>query len=320
MHAIVVTEPGGPDALRYRRMPDPVAGPGEVLVRTRAIGVNYRDVYVRRGEYPAELPVPGLEGAGEVVAVGEGAEVAVGDRVAWAYGKASYAELVAVPADQCVPVPDGIDWQVAGGALLQGMTAHYLLESVYRPAPEEPVLIHAGAGGMGQLLVQWAAARGAKVITTVSTDEKEKLAREAGAWHVLRYGDDLAGQVRELTDGEGVHAVYDGVGAATFEASLASLRPRGTLALFGSASGRVPPFDLQRLAELGSLLVTRPVLPHFVRTRAEVLWRANEVFGALSDNVLRVRFGGTYALSEAEQAHRAIESRTTTGSLVLLPD
>ncbi|CAL9289886.1 quinone oxidoreductase family protein [Streptomyces sp. SudanB182_2057] len=319
MHAIVVTEPGGPDALRYQRMPDPVPGPGEVLVRTRAIGVNYRDVYVRRGEYPAELPVPGLEGAGEVVAVGEGAEVAVGDRVAWAYGKGSYAELVSVPAGQCVPVPDGIDWRVAGGALLQGMTAHYLLESVYRPAPEEPVLIHAGAGGMGQLLVQWATARGAKVITTVSTDEKEKLAREAGAWHVLRYGADLAGQVRELTGGEGVCAVYDGVGAATFEASLASLRPRGTLALFGSASGRVPPFDLQRLAESGSLLVTRPVLPHFVRTRAEVLWRAKEVFGALSGNILRVRFGGTYALSDAARAHRAIESRATTGSLVLLP-
>ncbi|MDN3260554.1 quinone oxidoreductase [Streptomyces sp. CSDS2] len=319
MHAIVVTEPGGPDALRYRRMPDPVPGPGEVLVRTRAIGVNYRDVYVRRGEYPAELPVPGLEGAGEVVAAGEGAGVAVGDRVAWAYGKGSYAELVAVPAGQCVPVPDGIDWQVAGGALLQGMTAHYLLESVYRPAPGEPVLIHAGAGGMGQLLVQWATARGAKVITTVSTDEKEKLAREAGAWHVLRYGDDLAGRVRELTGGEGVCAVYDGVGAATFEASLASLRPRGTLALFGSASGRVPPFDLQRLAEAGSLLVTRPVLPHFVRTRDEVLWRANEVFGALSENTLRVRFGGTYALSDAAQAHRAIESRATAGSLVLLP-
>lgn len=319
MHAVVVTEPGGPDALRYRRMPDPVPGPGEVLVRTRAIGVNYRDVYVRRGEYPAELPVPGLEGAGEVVAACEGAEVAVGDRVAWAYGRASYSELVAVPADQCVPVPDGIDWQVAGGALLQGMTAHYLLESVYRPTPEDSVLVHAGAGGMGQLLVQWATARGAEVITTVSTDEKEKLAREAGARHVLRYGDDLAGRVRELTGGEGVSAVYDGVGAATFESSLASLRPRGTLALFGSASGRVPPFDLQRLAELGSLFVTRPVLPHFVRTRAEVLWRANEVFSAVSEGILRIRFGGTYALSDAAQAHRAIESRATAGSLVLLP-
>ncbi|MBX7554061.1 quinone oxidoreductase [Streptomyces sp. NPDC048665] len=319
MHAVVVTEPGGPDALRYRRMPDPVPGPGEVLVRTRAIGVNYRDVYVRRGEYPAELPVPGLEGAGEVVAAGEGAEVAVGDRVAWAYGRASYAELVAVPADQCVPVPDGIDWQVAGGALLQGMTAHYLLESVYRPTPGDSILVHAGAGGMGQLLVQWAAARGAKVITTVSTDEKEKLAREAGAWHVLRYGDDLAEHIRELTGGEGVSAAYDGVGAATFESSLASLRPRGTLALFGSASGRVPPFDLQRLAELGSLFVTRPVLPHFVRTRAEVLWRANEVFSAISEDILRIRFGGTYALPDAAQAHRAIESRATAGSLVLLP-
>lgn len=319
MHAVVVTEPGGPDALRYRRMPDPVPGPGEVLVRTRAIGVNYRDVYVRRGEYPAELPIPGLEGAGEVVAVREGAEVAVGDRVAWGYGRAGYAELVAVPADQCVPVPDGIDWQVAGGALLQGMTAHYLLESVYRPTPADAILVHAGAGGMGRLLVQWAAARGAEVITTVSTDEKEKLAREAGARHVLRYGDDLAGHVRELTGGEGVSAVYDGVGAATFESSLASLRPRGTLALFGSASGRVPPFDLQRLAERGSLSVTRPVLPHFVRTRAEVLWRANDVFRAISDGTLRIRFGGVYALPDAARAHRAIESRATTGSLVLLP-
>jgi NADPH:quinone reductase len=320
MQAVVVTEPGGPEVLRYCRMPDPVPGPGEVLVRTEAVGVNYRDVYVRTGAYPAELPIPGLEGAGRVVAVGAAdGGFAVGDRVAWSYGRSSYAELVAVPVAQCVPVPEAIEWPIAGGAILQGVTAHYLLESVYRPEPGEAVLIHAGAGGMGQLLVQWATARGARVLTTVSTDEKEKLAWEAGAWQVLRYGDDLAESVRELTAGEGVAAVYDGVGAATFEASLAALRPRGMLALFGSASGRVPPVDLQRLAELGSLCVTRPLLPHFVRTHAEVLWRANAVFTAIADGTLRIRLGGTYPLAHAAQAHRDIESRSTTGSLVLLP-
>ncbi|MCX4094153.1 quinone oxidoreductase family protein [Nocardia sp. alder85J] len=320
MRAVVVTEPGGPEVLRYCGMPDPVPGPGQVLVRTEAIGVNFRDVYVRTGAYPAELPVPGLEGAGVVVGRGDGvAEFALGDRVAWAYGRSSYAELVAVPVAQCVPVPDDIDWPVAGGAILQGVTAHYLLESVYRPEPGQTILIHAGAGGMGQLLVQWAAAHGARVITTVSTDEKEKTAWEAGAWRVLRYGADLAPAVRELTAGEGVAAVYDGVGAATFESSLASLRLRGTLVLFGSASGRVPPVDPQRLAELGSLCLTRPLLPHFVHTRAEVLWRAGAVFTAIADGTLRIRFGGSYALAHAAQAHRDIESRSTTGSLVLRP-
>ncbi|MQY28018.1 quinone oxidoreductase family protein [Nocardia aurantia] len=320
MRAVVVTRPGGPEVLRYCRIPDPVPGPGEVLVRTEAIGVNFRDVYVRTGAYPAELPVPGLEGAGVVVDAGHGGEFAVGDRVAWSYGRAGYAELVAVPVAQCVLVPDGIDRTIAGGAILQGVTAHYLLESVYRPEPGEAILIHAGAGGMGQLLVQWAAARGARVITTVSTDEKEKAAWEAGAWQVLRYGAELAESVRELTGGEGVAAVYDGVGAATFEASLTSLRPRGMLVSFGSASGRVPPLDLQRLAELGSLSITRPLLPHFVHTHAEVLWRANAVFAAIADGTLRVRLGGTYPLADAARAHRDIESRATTGSLVLLPE
>ncbi|MEU1546790.1 quinone oxidoreductase [Nocardia sp. NPDC005745] len=320
MRAVVVSEPGGPDVLRYNHMPDPVPGPGEVLVRTGAIGVNYRDVYVRSGTYPAELPIPGLEGAGVIVAIGsDSGEFTVGDRVAWGFARGSYAELVAVPAGQCVPVPDNIELQVAGSGLLQGMTAHYLLESVYKPTPGEVILVHAGAGGTGQLLIQWATARGIRVITTVSTDEKEKLAREAGAWQVLRYGADLADRVRELTEGDGVTAVYDGVGAPTFEASLAALRPRGVLVLFGAAGGQVPPLDLQRLAGRGSLYVTRPVLPDFLRTRAEVLSRSHAVFKALADSTLRIRCGGTYPLADAAQAHRDLESRATTGSLVLIP-
>ncbi|MGY2061622.1 quinone oxidoreductase family protein, partial [Nocardia gipuzkoensis] len=204
-------------------------------------------------------------------------------------------------------------------ALLQGMTAHYLIETVYHAEPGDTVLVHAGAGGVGLLLTQLAAAKGVRVITTVSTDEKEALSRGAGAAEVLRYGDDLAARVRELTDSEGVAAVYDGVGKATFEASLASLRVRGMLALFGAASGPVPPFDLQRLNRAGSLFVTRPTLAHYTRTRDELLWRAGDIFTAIAKGTLNLRVGATYPLAEAERAHRDLESRRTTGSIVLLP-
>ncbi|WP_107657887.1 quinone oxidoreductase family protein [Nocardia suismassiliense] len=321
MRAIQVSEHGGPEVLEYVEVPDPQLGPDQLLVDIQAIGINFIDTYIRTGRYPQDVPyVPGAEGSGVVAEVGANVtEFAVGDRVAWAAGPGSYAERVAVNAAVAVKVPGEVDPKVAASALLQGMTAHYLLESIYTPQPGESVLVHAGAGGVGLVLTQLAAARGARVITTVSTDAKEKLSREAGAAEVLRYGDDLADQVRALTDGVGVAAVYDGVGAATFEASLASLRVRGMLALFGGASGAVPPFDLQRLAGSGSLFVTRPTLAHYTRDRAELLWRATDILNAIDDGTLRIRIGATYPLAEAEQAHRDLEARKTTGSIVLLP-
>ncbi|MEV0060682.1 quinone oxidoreductase [Nocardia sp. NPDC050718] len=321
MRAIQVSEHGGPEVLRYVEVADPQIGPGQLLVDTQGVGVNYIDIYFRTGQYPQATPyIPGSEGTGVVAAVGaEVTEFAVGDRVAWAAAPGSYADRVAVDAAVAVRVPDAVDPTVAAAALLQGMTAHYLIESVFRPEPGDPVLIHAGAGGVGLLLTQMAAAKGARVITTVSTDDKEKLSREAGAAEVLRYGDDLAARVRELTDGEGVAVVYDGVGASTFEASLAALRVRGTLALFGAASGAVPPFDPQRLNPAGSLWLTRPSLGAYTRTRTEFLWRATDVFDAIAAGTLTFRIGATYPLADAAQAHRDLAARKTTGSLVLLP-
>ncbi|MFE7720053.1 quinone oxidoreductase family protein [Nocardia rhizosphaerihabitans] len=321
MRAIQVSEHGGPEVLRYVEVADPQIGPGQLLVDTQGVGVNYIDIYFRTGLYPQATPyIPGSEGTGIVAAVGADAgEFAVGDRVAWAAAPGSYADKVAVDAAVAVKVPEGVDPIVAAAALLQGMTAHYLVESVFRPEPGDPVLIHAGAGGVGLLLTQMAAAKGARVITTVSTDDKEKLSRQAGAREVLRYGDDLAAQVRDLTDGAGVAAVYDGVGAGTFEASLASLRVRGTLALFGAASGAVPPFDPQRLNPAGSLWLTRPSLGAYTRDRAEFLWRATDVFEGIAAGTLTFRIGATYPLADAAQAHRDLAGRKTTGSIVLLP-
>jgi NADPH2:quinone reductase len=321
MRAIQVTEHGGPEVLRYVEVPDPEPGPGELLVETGAIGVNFIDTYFRSGAYPVALPfIPGQEATGVVTATGPGVETfSVGDTVAWAPGTAGYAEQVVVSEAIAVAVPEGIDPPVAASALLQGMTAHYLLESVYRPAAGEAILVHAGAGGTGLVLTQLAAARGIRVITTVSSEEKEQLSREAGAWQVLRYDDGLAQHVRDLTVGEGVAAVYDGVGAATFEASLASLRVRGTLALFGAASGKVPPFDPQRLGPAGSLTLIRPTLAHYVSNRAELDWRADAVFSAIADGSLRVRIGASYPLSAAASAHRDLAARATTGSIVLIP-
>jgi NADPH2:quinone reductase len=321
MRAIQVSEPGGPEVLQFVEVPDPKIGPGQLLVDTEAIGINFIDTYIRTGRYPQAMPyIPGGEGTGVVAEAGDGVTgFAVGDRVAWAAAPGSYAQRVAVPAAVAVAVPDGVEAPVAASALLQGMTAHYLIESIYKPEPGETVLVHAGAGGVGLLLTQLAANRGIRVITTVSSDAKEKLSREAGAAEVLRYSDDLADQVRALTDGTGVAAAYDGVGAATFEASLASLRIRGMLALFGAASGPVPPFDLQRLNPAGSLFVTRPTLAHYTRDRAELLWRAGDILSAVAEGSLHVRIGATYPLAEAAQAHRDLEGRKTTGSIVLLP-
>ncbi|MEV6276571.1 quinone oxidoreductase [Nocardia sp. NPDC051832] len=321
MRAIQVSEHGGPEVLQSVEAPAPQPGPDQLLVDTQAIGINYIDTYFRTGMYPQATPyIPGSEGSGVVAAVGANVtEFEVGDRVAWCAAPGSYAAQVAVNAAVAIPVPDGVDAPVAASALLQGMTAHYLVESVYKPEPGETVLVHAGAGGVGLILTQLAAVRGVRVITTVSSDEKEALSREAGAAEVLRYSDDLGEQVRKLTDGVGVAAVYDGVGKDTFESSLAALRVRGTLALFGAASGPVPPFDLQRLNGLGSLVVTRPKLGDFTRDRAEIRWRAGDIFTAIAEGKLNIRIGASYPLADAEQAHRDLEGRKTTGSIVLLP-
>ncbi|GLZ13534.1 quinone oxidoreductase [Actinomadura sp. NBRC 104425] len=320
MRAIVVSRHGGPEVLEPVEREDPVPGPGEVLIDLAASGVNYIDVYFRTGAYKQAPPfVPGQEGAGTVAAVGEGVTgVAPGDRVAWQGVLGSYAQRAVVPADRTVPVPDGLSLEDAAASLLQGMTAHYLTHSTYAVRPGDTVLVHAAAGGMGLLLTQIAKLRGARVIGTVSTPEKERLAREAGADEVVGY-DGFAAQVRRLTGGEGVAAVYDGVGAATFDGSLESLRPRGTLALYGAASGQVPPFDPQRLNAAGSLFLTRPTLAHYTLTRDELLERAAAVHGWIARGELRLHIGGRYDLADARRAHEDLEGRRTTGKLLLLP-
>jgi len=327
VRAIQASAAGGPDVLELVELPDPTPGPDEVLVRVAAAGVNFIDTYRRTGHYPAPFPhVVGSEGAGEVVAIGtDVTEVTVGDRVAWSSAPASYAELVRVRESHVLPVPTGVDLQVAAALPLQGMTAHYLVTSVFPVAPDHDVLIHAAAGGVGLLLTQLAAARGARVIATVGTADKERLAREAGAAEVIRYRDlddltrDLPASVRALTDGQGVHVVYDSVGKDTFEASLASLRRRGTMVLFGSSSGPVPPFDPQRLNNLGSLFLTRPTLGDYTATRDELVWRSRELFDAVLAGALDVRIGSTFPLADAADAQRALESRSTTGKVLLLP-
>ena len=327
MRAIEALAPGGPDVLRLVEVPDPEPGPGDVLVRVSAAGVNFIDTYRRSGLYTVPFPhVVGSEGSGVVVDVGaDVADVAVGDRVAWSSAPGSYAELVVVAARDTLPVPDDVDDATAAALPLQGMTAHYLVASTFPVTPGQDVLVHAGAGGVGLLLTQLAVARGARVLTTVGTPEKEELSRAAGASDVIRYTEladlttDLPARVRELTGGAGVHTVFDGVGRSTFEASLASLRPRGGLALFGGASGPVPPVDPQRLNSGGSLYLTRPTLAHYTATREELLWRAGELFSAVAAGGLDVRVGAAYPLAEAADAHRALEGRATTGKVLLLP-
>ncbi|HEY7484607.1 MAG TPA: quinone oxidoreductase [Streptosporangiaceae bacterium] len=319
MRAIVISENGGPEVLKPAEIDDPVPGPGEVLIDIAASGVNFVDVYYRTGLYPQSTPyVPGVEGAGTVAATGEGVtEFAVGDRVAWAQVQGGYAERAVIPAARVVPVPDGVSAENAAGVLLQGMTAHYLVHTTYAVQPGDTVLVHAAAGGMGLLLIQAAKLRGARVIGTVSTEEKERLARDTGADEVLRY-DGFAAEVRRLTDGEGVAAVYDGVGAATFDGSLESLRPRGMLALYGYASGPVPPFDINRLNTGGSLFLTRPTLAHYIAAPEELQSRASDVFGWVADGKLSLH-GRQYALHDARVAHEDLEARRTTGKLLLIP-
>jgi NADPH2:quinone reductase len=320
MRAIVITQNGGPEVLEPAERPVPEPGPGEVLIDVAAAGVNFIDVYYRTGAYPQELPyTPGVEAAGTVAAVGDGVrEFSVGDRVAWANVQGAYAEKAVVAADQVVPVPDGVDLADAAASLLQGMTAHYLTRSTYPIQAGDTVLVHAAAGGMGLLLTQVAKALGARVIGTASTPEKEQLAKDAGADVTMDY-DGFADRVRELTGGEGVAAVYDGVGAPTFDGSLASLRRRGTLALFGAAGGAVPPFDPQRLNKAGSVYLTRPSLGHFVDKREELLERAADVYRWVASGEVKVHVGHRYDLAEAGAAHADLEARRSTGKLLLIP-
>ena len=320
MKAIVVSKTGGPEVLELADHDPGAPGAGQVRIRVRAAGVNYIDVYFRTGLYPRPLPfVAGLEGAGSVEALGPGVtSLAVGDRVAWSSVPSSYAEAVVAPVDRLVRVPAGIADDVAAAAMLQGMTAHYLCRATFVVKAGDTALVHAAAGGVGLLLVQMLHEIGATVIATCSTADKEKLAREAGADHVIRYTEgDFASEVRKLTNGRGVEVVYDGVGQSTFDASLRSLRPRGMLVLYGQASGPVPAFELRRLNDLGSLYITRPSLAHYTQDRAELELRAGEVLGAIAAGRLRIRIGAEFALADAAAAHRALEGRATTGKVLL---
>ena len=322
MHAIEMTKTGNPDVLHYVEKPAPTPGRREVLIKAEAIGVNFIDTYFRTGLYPHQLPfIPGSEVSGTVAAVG--AEVTafqVGDRVASADAIGTYAEYCNAPVELTAHVPDGVSFETAASALLKGLTAHFLINSVYPVRPGDDILLHAGAGGVGLILTQWAASLGARVITTVSTPEKAEMSRRAGAADVLDYPTDAQAfgeQVRGLTDGNGVAAVFDGVGKSTFDASLASLAIRGTLALYGAASGPVPPVDPQRLNAAGSVYLTRPMRTHFNRTYDEFAWRAGELFGAISAGTVTVTTGERYHLKDAAQAHRDLEGRRTHGSTVL---
>lgn len=325
MRAIVVSQAGGPEVLQLSDVTDPEPGPGELLVKVGAAGVNFIETYQRSGLYAMNLPfTPGAEAAGHVVAVGEGvADFRPGDRVATVDARGSYAEQVIVPADRAVAVPDGVTVETAAAVMLQGMTAHYLTQSTYAIKAGETALVHAAAGGMGLLLTQMVKAAGGKVIGTVSSEAKAKLATEAGADEVIRYdqvaGEELAAEVRHRNGGQGVHVAYDGVGKDTFEASLGALRVRGMLVSFGNASGPVPPFAPLRLSAAGSLFLTRPTLNNYIIARQELEWRASDLFRWIQEGALDVRVGATFPLGQAGEAHKELESRRTTGKLLLIP-
>lgn len=322
MRAIRVEAFGGPDVLQWTETPDPRPGPGEAVVRLEASGVNFIDVYQRTGLYPVPLPfTPGQEGAGVVEALASGtAGIRVGDRVAFAGVMGSYAERAVVPAERLVPVPDALSSKQAAALMLQGMTAHYLATTTYPLRPGDTCLVHAAAGGVGLLLCQIAKRRGARVIGTVSTAEKEALAREAGADLVVRYTEaDFESEARGFTNGAGVQVVYDSVGKTTFEKSLRSLAPRGMLVSFGQSSGPIGSFDPLLLSRGGSLYLTRPVMAHYTATREELLARAGDVMGWIADGSLQLRIGLELPLSQAAEAHRELESRHTTGKVLLVP-
>jgi NADPH:quinone reductase len=324
--ALVVTRHGGREVLEVAPWPVSAPEPHQVQVRVIASGINFMDVYEREGIYPTNPPfVAGGEGAGEIVAVGEAVTgVAVGDIVAWAVQPGSHTAVVNVDAAVTVPVPAGVDPELAAAAMVQGMTAHYLVNSTYNLQPGDSALIHAAAGGVGQLLVQLANARGARVIATAGTAAKRDKALELGAHVVLRYDefestDALAAAIRDANGGAGVNVAYDGVGQATFDASLAALAVRGMLAIFGASSGQVPLFELQRLNYGGSLFVTRPTLRDYLRTREELLFRATAIFAAIADGSLLIDIGGRYALDDGADAYAALEGRATMGKLLLIP-
>jgi NADPH2:quinone reductase len=322
MKAIQVKQVGGPEAMELVELPVPQPKANEAVVKLAAIGVNFIDVYFREGRYKAALPVVlGQEGAGAVTAIGSDVKsLKVGDRVAWAGLQGSYAEYAAVPADRLVAIPKGVTDQQAAAAMLQGMTAHYLSQGTYPLKRGETALVHAAAGGVGLLLVQMAHNIGARVIATVSTEEKAALARDAGADEIILYTkSDFEEETKRLTGGKGVDVVYDSVGKTTFEKGLNVLRPRGYMVLFGGSSGAVPPFDLIALSQKGSLFVTRPTMGHYTVTREELLSRSGDVFGMIAAGKLKLRIEHLYPLAEVQQAHRDLEGRKTTGKLLLLP-
>lgn len=323
MRAVVVHKNGGPEVLMTQDLPTPDPGAGELRVDVAVAGVNFIDVYFRTGAYPMPLPFTvGSEGAGVVSAVGDGVSgFHRGDHVAWAMVPgAGYAEQVIVPAARAVPVPAGIDDETAGAVLLQGLTAHYLTRSTYAARAGETALVHAAAGGVGLLLTQVLAARDVQVIATTSSTSKAALALEAGADEVIRYDrEDVAKEVSRITEGRGVDVVYDGVGQATFDGSINSLRPRGMFVLYGAASGKVAPVDPQLLQSKGSLFFTRPTLAHYAAARDELLERSRELFGWVASGELSVRVGSRYTLDQAQQAHEDLESRRTTGKSLIIP-
>jgi NADPH2:quinone reductase len=322
MRAVIVSAPGGPEALELKDIAKPELQSGYVLVQVRAIGVNFIDVYLREGRYPAPLPfVNGQEGAGVVAAVaGDVTSVAVGDRVAWAGQRGAYAEFSSVPANTVLKLRNDVSFEDAAAVLLQGLTAHFLSHDTYRIQPGDTVLIHAGAGGVGLLLTQMAKMLGARVVTTVSTEAKAELSKAAGADHVILYTmQNFVEEVKTLTAGEGLPVVYDSVGRTTFDDSLKCLRPRGLMVLFGGSSGAVPPLDPIRLSQMGSLYMTRPTMHDYTRTRAELEARAHEIFDWIARGKLHVRIGQRYALADAAQAHRDLEARRSTGKLLLIP-
>jgi NADPH2:quinone reductase len=322
MKAIRIHAFGGPEAMRLEEIPTPVPGPGQVLVRVEAAGVNFIDTYQRSGAYTVPLPYTmGMEGAGVVEDVGPDAPTpAKGDRVAWTNVPGSYATHVLVPADRTVPVPPGVSAPQAAAAMLQGMTAHYLARSTYPLMSGDACLVHAAAGGVGLLLTQMARMAGAQVFGTVSTVEKARLAEENGTEVVIRYTEeDFVAVTRRVTNGKGLQVVYDSVGKDTFDRSLQCLAPRGMMVLFGQSSGAVAPMDPQVLAAHGSLFLTRPTLAHYVATREALLARAADVFAWIADGSLKLRIGATFALGEAARAHQELQGRRTTGKVLLIP-
>ena len=322
MKAVRIHTPGGPEVMRYEDAPEPTPKAGEAVIKVEAAGINYIDVYFRSGQYKGEFPLTlGMEAGGTVTAVGPNVtDVKVGDRVAYTGVPGAYAQSAVVPAARLVTLPPGITAKQGAAAMLQGMTAHYLACSTYPLKPGDVCLVHAAAGGVGLLLCQIAKMRGARVIGTVSTEEKAKLAREAGAADVILYTQqDFEAEVKRLTDGKGVHVVYDSVGKTTFDKGFNCLRPRGLMALYGQSSGPTGPFDLQVLNAKGSLFVTRPSLNHHVATREDLVQRAGEVLGWIRDGKLKLRMETDFPLKDAAEAHRALEGRKTTGKVLLIP-